>query len=135
MQRDPAVELSIKGVLTYKEIQAKGSTAQHADISAHASSIRAANEQVQNDLKQSRQTSSPRAAELDKIAREGCKTAKKLEEMLKQINPVPAQGVRRYAQIAKATAKTVWQSREIKELEEKLERQDRTLNSGILKEL
>lgn len=122
----------IDGVRCCRELWNQGSLDKHNLVETCAGQIVDANDAL--DLAMKSRPSSGRASRIEILAKEAVDTAKELRIELNKLKLSKAQGVRP-GEYFKRALKIFVKSGSIQRLEEKLERQERTLTSNLLKDL
>lgn len=129
------VEQAIEAAEACKELYDKGSLDQNDRIEQHAEEIKDANKALGEVLGKKNMVTSPRAKKLENIAKDASATASELQKILNQLKLSKKQGKKNVGGAFKTTLRMLWKRGDIERLRKKLKEQDKTICSGILKEL
>lgn len=127
------VECSIQSAKCCKELYEAGSLDTHNVLEQYTASIKAANDEVEQALKQQRIVGRPTRLQL--LAQEASAAATELKTTLNTLKLSKAQGNRKLGRAFKTTLKVLIKNGKIEKLQQKLEIKEQALQSCLLKDL
>jgi hypothetical protein len=129
------VDKAIAAAKLCKELYENGSADENNKIEYGVQAMTAANKDLDVALKANISTTPSRAIRLQKIINDTIGATSELKKELNKLKLTKSQGIKAIGGAFKQTLKTLWKRGTIQKLQQQLEALDRSLQSGLLKEL